>query len=258
MSTNTRKRGEFALVTGGSRGIGAETVLKLCEEGFSVCFTYRNKKKRADAIARKAQSFGAQVFPIQCDITRLDDLDALFQFIAASTSKLDTLVLNASGGLEQELVNADPDYPFKINRNAQINLVEKSLPLLTEGSTIAFVTSHWAHLYGEIQQLPSYEPVAASKHAGEVSLRNLMPSFSKRKVRLIIITGDIVMGTITAKLLERKESSIKKSYENSMNELPSAKDMAIQIVNSILDNSLESGTTVVVGRDLSVMTQQSL
>ena len=43
--------------------------------------------------------------------------------------------------------------------------------LLAPGATVVHVTSHWAHLYGSVPQLPDYEPVARSKHAGEEALR---------------------------------------------------------------------------------------
>jgi hypothetical protein len=40
-----------------------------------------------------------------------------------------------------------------------------------QGGVIVFVTSHWAHLYGQMEQLPAYKPIAESKYAGEQALR---------------------------------------------------------------------------------------
>jgi hypothetical protein len=51
--------------------------------------------------------------------------------------------------------------------------------------------------------LPAYEPVAASKHAGELAVRGFIPMLAAKGVRLLAATGDLIEGTITAKLLER-------------------------------------------------------
>src|SRR5690348_6705751 len=156
-----------ALVTGGSRGIGAETAIALAEHGYDVAPTYRNKAARAQEVATAIARQGKQAFALCCDITHADEVAHLFQQIDEWRGHLDILVLNASGGMERELVAADPDYAMHINRDAQLALVEAALPLMRPGGNIVFVTSHWAHLYGKMPQLPAYEPVAESKHAGE-------------------------------------------------------------------------------------------
>src|SRR5690349_22343011 len=50
------------------------------------------------------------------------------------------------------------------------SLLEHALPLIPPDSSIVFVTSHWAHLYGQVEQLPNYEPIAETKYAGEQAL----------------------------------------------------------------------------------------
>jgi NAD(P)-dependent dehydrogenase (short-subunit alcohol dehydrogenase family) len=59
--------------------------------------------------------------------------------------KLDFLILNSSGGLEQ---GKAADYAMRPNLNAQINLVNSALPLMSVGGRIVFGTSHLAHFYG--------------------------------------------------------------------------------------------------------------
>ena len=117
--------------------------------------------------------------------------------------RLDVLVLNASGGLERERVAADPLYPQRINRDAQVALVEAARPIMPAGSTVVFVTSHWAHLYGRVEQLPAYEQVASTKYAGEQALRAQQDMLAAAGIRLLVVTGDLIEGTITPKLLER-------------------------------------------------------
>jgi len=182
-------------------------------------------------------------------------LDALFATIQ-SWGRLDLLVLNASGGLERDLLAEDRDYPMHINRDAQVALVDGALPLMTAGGGIVFVTSHWAHLYGQVEQIPTYLPVAESKYAGEQALRARQQEFSERGVRLLVVTGDLIAGTITPKLLERAEPGLAESRRNSIGPLPTAAEMGEVIAATATDVQLPSGHTVVVGGTLDLMRRE--
>lgn len=234
-------------MTGGSRGIGADTCIALAHAGFDVAFTYRNKAARAEEVAGAVTAGGRAALPLRCDITAAADRARGVERLRGLVSPLRLLVLNASGGLERDLVAADPEYPMHVNRDAQVAVLDAVAPLLASGATVVFVTSHWAHLYGRVAQLPQYEPIARSKHAGEVALRERVPALG---LRLLVVTGDLVEGTITARLLERADPSAGALRSDAAHLLPSTGDMARAIVASVLDEQLPSGHTVVVGRDL--------
>lgn len=242
-----------ALVTGGSRGIGAETALAFAEHGYDVAFVYRNKAARAQEVAAAIVQRGGEALALRCDITRAEHVAQLSQQVGQWRTRLDLLVLNASGGIEQDLLAADPNYPMHINRDAQLALVEAALPLLRPGSVIVFVTSHWAHLYGQIQQLPTYEPVAASKHAGEQALRALQPELDAAGLRLLVVSGDLIEGTITPRLLERNAPGLLEQRRAAQGALPTARDMARAIVQAALNPALASGATIVVGASLEAI-----
>lgn len=163
---------------------------------------------------------------------------------------LDALVLNASGGLERDLVAADPGYPLRINRDAQLGLLERARPLLRADATVVFVTSHWAHRHGEVEQLPAYEPVGASEHAGERAVPALIPALAAARVRLLVVTGDLIEGTITAKLLERAAPGLAAGRAGIGGRVTSVAEMGAAIAAAIGDGSLPSGQTVVVGGSL--------
>ncbi len=242
-----------ALVTGGSRGIGAETALVLAGHGYDVALTYRNKAARAEEVVAAITQQGREALALCCDITRADKVAHLFQQVGQWRAHLDILVLNASGGMERDLVAADPDYPMHINRDAQLALVKAALPLLRPGGVIVFVTSHWAHLYGKMQQLPAYEPVAESKHAGEQALRALQPDLDAGGLRLLVVTGDLIEGTITPKLLERTAPGLIDQRRTTQGALPTARDMGREIVQAALNPTLASGATIVIGAPLESM-----
>ena len=94
--------------------------------------------------------------------------------------------------------------------------LDGALPLMTDGGVVVFVTSHWAHLYGQVEQIPAYEPVAESKHAGEVALRARMDELAARGIRLIVVTGDLIEGTITPKLLERTSPGLEQDRRSAL------------------------------------------
>jgi len=236
-----------AVITGGSRGIGAATARELARRGFDVALTYRNKTARADEVVADVELAGGSGLAVQADITDRDALAAFATTLGQWRPRVDLLVLNASGGLERDLVAADSDYPMRINRDAQLATLDAILPLM-DGATVVFVTSHWAHLYGDVPQLPDYEPVARSKHAGEQALRARINDLSSRGVRLVVVTGDLVEGTITARLLERRTRGL---LDVRADESVTQEQFARTIADSALDPSLASGTTAVVGGALA-------
>jgi NAD(P)-dependent dehydrogenase (short-subunit alcohol dehydrogenase family) len=246
-SADTPQSPPVALITGGSRGIGAATALALAERGYDVVITYRNKAARANEVVDAVTQRGVRALAVQCDITQQADLEQLFATLKTWSGHLDLLALNASGGLEREMLAADPDYPMHINRDAQIAVLDQALPLMPPGSCVVFVTSHWAHLYGQVEQISTYAPIAASKHAGELALRERRRELSEREIRLIIVTGDLVEGTITPKLLERAEPGLAAQRRESIGPLPTAAEMGEAIAVAATDLSLPSGHTVVVG-----------
>ncbi|HEY4384172.1 MAG TPA: SDR family oxidoreductase [Ktedonobacteraceae bacterium] len=244
-------RRPIALITGGSRGIGAATTLALAQRGYDVVITYRNKSARANEVVAASTRYGVRALAVACDITQQEQVTELYQTISSwSQGYFSLLVLNASGGMERDLLAADPDYPMHINRDAQLFLVEGALPLMSNGGDIVFITSHWAHLYGQIKQLPDYTFVAESKYAGEQALRARLPEFTARNIRLLIVTGDLIAGTITPKLLERSAPGLAAQRISIAGTLPTAEEMGEIIAASAVDPTLPSGHVVVVGGTL--------
>jgi NAD(P)-dependent dehydrogenase (short-subunit alcohol dehydrogenase family) len=247
------KSRRVALITGGSRGIGAETALALADHGYDIALTYRNKAARAQDVVAAVTQRNVRGLALACDMTHTSEIASLFQHLKQWTDHLDVVVLNASGGLERELVAADPQYPMHLNRDAQLQFVDVALPLLLQEGVIVFVTSHWAHLYGCMEQLPAYEPIAESKYAGEQALRARQDEFAGRGIRLIVVTGDLIEGTITPRLLERTAPGLLDQQRTNKGALPTAAEMGREIALAAMKTDLPSGSTVVVGAPLQSM-----
>ncbi len=154
------------------------------------------------------------------------------------------VVLNASGGLERD---ADPGYAMRLNRDAQVRTLDEAVDLMPEGGRVVFVTSHLAHFHGQ-QPVPEvYEPVAASKRAGEDTLRARIPELAARGVSLVVVSGDLIDGTTTPKLMDRKMPGLIAYRRDSVGHLPTIDEFARALGEAAADATLASGDTVYVG-----------
>ncbi|KAA0024721.1 SDR family oxidoreductase [Antrihabitans cavernicola] len=226
------------LITGASRGIGAEAARQIAAGGSHVVLNYREKRKRAQAIADEITAAGGSADVVGADVTDTVAVEAMLDQIG----KLDVLVLNASGGLE---LGAGPDYAMSINRDAQVRLVDLALPKLVDGGRIVFVTSHQAHFHGRKPVPADYEPIAASKRAGEDALRARLPELAERGITLVVVSGDMIEGTIIVRLLERRNpGAVDARREHG--DLPTVEEFAVAIADAV-NSPVESGHTVYVG-----------
>jgi len=167
----------------------------------------------------------------------------MFGQISERFGHLDIVVLTASGGLEK---NAASDYAMRLNRDAQLAVVEGALPLMPEGGRIVFVTSHLAHFHGQKPVMPEYEIVASSKRAGESALRERLPELRKAGVSLVVVSGDLIDGTVTPKLLNRMRPGVIDDRRKEAGWLPTTEDFARAITNAA-GSDLESGETIYIG-----------
>jgi len=168
----------------------------------------------------------------------------MIQLIESELTRLDLLILNASGGLEKDKA---ADYAMQLNLTSQVRAVDLALPLMPRGGRIVFVTSHLAHFYGQKPVYPSYEPVAQSKKAGEEALRARIAELATRGIKLVVVSGDLIDGTITPKLMQRISLGVIESRRQRVGYLPSVEDFARAIINAAADTQLESGATIFVG-----------
>ena len=235
---------QVALVTGASRGVGAAVALLLARRGSAIVLNYRSKLSRAEGVAAGIRQAGRRVLLAQADITSEQDVQGMAARIAREFGRLDLLVLNASGGLERDKAAS---YAMQLNLTAQLRVVDAVLGLMPHGSTIVFVTSHLAHFHGRMPVYEHYEPVAASKHAGEQALRDRIGALDALGVRLLVVSGDVIDGTITPRLMERFEPGIIDKRRAEAGALPTVDEFARAIVDASADLGLASGATVYVG-----------
>jgi 3-oxoacyl-[acyl-carrier protein] reductase len=233
-----------ALVTGASRGIGAEVARLLGAAGVHVLVNYREKAKRAHTVVDEIRAAGGHASAVDADVCDEAQVEALLAAIDERFDALDVLVLNASGGLER---GAEPGYAMSLNRDAQLRLVTLALPLMPPGARIVFVTSHQAHFY-PVKPVPDgYEPIAQSKRAGEDALLAAKPALAERGIELKVVSGDMIDGTIIVRLLQRKDPAAVETRRDQ-GPLPTVEEFATEITRAAMQSDVPE-TTYVGGAD---------
>lgn len=242
--------GRRALITGSSRGIGADTATYLAAAGAKVAINFRNKEVRALKVADAIREAGGEAITVGGDLTDAASVAAMFDTIRSEWGGLDLLVLNASGGMEGGMAE---DYAMKLNRDAQVGVLDAALPLMASGSRIVFVTSHQAHFIDEVPTLPEYVQVAKSKRAGEDALRARIPELAEKGIEFVVVSGDMIEGTITATLLERVRPGAIDSRREAAGKLYSVSEFAAEVAQAAL-NPIPEENLRLVG-DVSYFTE---
>jgi len=232
-----------ALVTGSSRGIGADTATFFAEAGANVVINFRNKEARAIRLVDKIVAAGGSAIALGADLTDPTSVAGMLDTIESEWGGLDILVMNASGGMESGMAG---DYAMQLNRDAQVTLLTAALPLLAPGSRVVFVTSHQAHFIHSTPTMPEYLPVALSKRAGEDALLEMIPILDAAGIGFVVVSGDMIEGTITATLLERANPGAISARKDSAGRLYNVSEFAAEIAAAAVE-PIPAGHTRLVG-----------
>ena len=235
--------GKTAVVTGSSRGVGAATAKLLAAEGANVVINYRQKAPRAKKVVAEIEAAGGRAVAVGADLTEAEGLRTLMQTAIDSFGSLDLLVLNASGGMEKDL---GEDYAMRLNRDAQSAALTAGLEHLSEGGRVVFVTSHQAHFIDEVETMPEYEQVAKSKNAGEKALTERLPEMSEKGVSFVVVSADMIEGTVTATLLDRARPGALEARREAAGKLYSVEEFAAEIAK-MASADVETGHIELVG-----------
>lgn len=183
--------GKTALITGGSRGIGRATALKLAQEGARVLVHYGRSASEAEAVVAEIRAAGGQAEAIGADLAAPDGPHKLAADVRRSVGdRLDILVANAGiskfAPIEDHTVE-DFDQLFAVNVRAPFFLVQQLLPVLGEGSSVILVSSGVAHtVFGT---LSAY---AATKGALNTLALHFAAALGERGIRVNAVAPGVV------------------------------------------------------------------
>lgn len=136
---------KVALVTGGSRGIGAATAHALANEGAHVAISYSSSSQAAEAIVKELQAKGVKAKAFKADQAEPTQVQQLVQTVVKEFGKLDILVNNAGVFVTGDIL--DPSNQKELERQRAINVdgvvvaVRAAVPFMVEGGRIINVGS---------------------------------------------------------------------------------------------------------------------
>jgi NAD(P)-dependent dehydrogenase (short-subunit alcohol dehydrogenase family) len=131
---------KVVVVTGGTSGIGLATAKHFAAEGASVFITGRRQEELDAAV----NTTGGRVSGVRADMSKLADIDRLYDAVRQKHSQIDVLFANAGGGSMLPLgAITEEQYEDTFGRNVKgvIFTVQKALPLLHDGASVILVGS---------------------------------------------------------------------------------------------------------------------
>src|SRR2546428_4642969 len=159
--------GKIALVTGGSRGIGAAIAKRLAADGANVAITYTKGADAAASVVKEIERAGQKAIAIQADAADADAVNAAVERTVAAFGRLDVLVNNAGTAIPkrfEETTLEELDRVIDINVRGTLVATQAALKHMKSGGRIMMIGS----AAGEHVVVPGLVPYSATKGAVKI------------------------------------------------------------------------------------------
>jgi 3-oxoacyl-[acyl-carrier protein] reductase len=191
---------KVAIVTGSSRGIGAQIAITLAEAGASVVVNYSSNQKPADKVVSEIKANGGSAIAIKADISSPEEVKLMFDSAISQFGKINILINNAGSILYktiQDTTDDDFDKIFSVNVKGTFNTLREAASRLENDGRIINFSSSTTRL-----MLPTYGTYCATKGAVE----QLTRVFSKEVGARNITVNSISPGPINTELFTAGKS----------------------------------------------------
>ncbi len=182
MKTMTRKlEGKIALVTGGSRGIGAAIAKRLAADGANVAITYTKGADAAASVVKEIESAGRKAIAIQADATDVGAVEAAVEKTVTTFGRLDVLVNNAGTAIPktfEETTLEEMDRMLDVNVRGVFIATQAALKHMKSGGRIIMIGS----AVGERVLTPGLVPYSATKGAVKIFTQALSREVGSRGI----------------------------------------------------------------------------
>jgi 3-oxoacyl-[acyl-carrier protein] reductase len=172
---------KVALVTGGSRGIGAAVAKRLAADGANVAITYAKDAKAASAVVKAIERAGQKAIAIQADAIDADAVAAAVEKTVATFGRLDVLVNNAGTAIPKKFEEAtleELDRVIDINVRGVFVTTQAALKHMNDGGRIIMIGSS----VGERVMVPGLVPYSATKGAVKIFTQGLSREVGSRGI----------------------------------------------------------------------------
>ena len=176
-----RLEGKTALVTGGSRGIGAAVAKRLAADGARVAITYAKGADAAASVVKAIESAGGRAIAIQADATNPKAIQAAVEKTVSALGKLDVLVNNAGTAIPkmfEETTLDELDQVINLNIRGVFVTTQAALKQMNDGGRIISIGS----CVGERMMTPGLVPYSATKSAIRMFTQGLSREVGNRGI----------------------------------------------------------------------------
>lgn len=204
-------KGKTAIVTGGNRGIGKVTCLKLAEMGANVAINHRaGSIADAEQVKAACEAFGVKAITVAADISNMEDCEAMFQSVQDVFGKVDILVNNAGitkDGLMVRMKESDFDDVINVNLKGSWNCMKLASKLMMKQRSGRIINlSSVAGIVGNTGQ----SNYSASK-AGVIGMtKTLAKEIGSRGVTVNAVAPGLIETDMTANLPQDIKDSVAK------------------------------------------------
>jgi 3-oxoacyl-[acyl-carrier protein] reductase len=230
--------GHIALVTGGSRGIGAAITLALAEAGAAVAVNYRERADAAEAVAANIKNKGGRAIAVAADVSQAADVTKMVEHIASALGPIDILINNAGMAIVRgidDLTESDFDLTIAVNL--------KSAFLCTQAVVPAMRAKKW----GRIVNVSSGAARGAGAigvhyNASKAGMEGLTRGYAARLVKEGITVNAVAPSLIETDMM-RGRSDLARNIP--VGRLGQSHEVA-QSVLMVLGNDYMTGQTVLL------------
>lgn len=199
--------GKVALVTGASRGIGQKIAQELALQGARVVVNYASSSGRAEEVVSEIRENGGEALAIQADVSKVGEVERLFEKTLEAFGRIDILVNNAGVMITKpiaEMTEEDFDQQFAINvKGTYFACQQAALHMSEKGRIINFSTSVAGQMF------PGYSVYAATKGAVEQITRQLAKELGPKGITInAVAPGPVNTELFTA---DKTEEQIRGS-----------------------------------------------
>jgi 3-oxoacyl-[acyl-carrier protein] reductase len=222
-------RGKTAIITGGSRGIGRSTTLRLAEAGANVVVNYLSNEVAAEEVVREAKEKGVDALAIRADVSNVDQAEHLVQRTVERFGGLDIVVANAGiweGSPIENMSESLWDRVIDINLKGTWSVCRAAVKVMKQQKSGSIViVSSTAGQRGEA----GYSNYAASK-GGQISFTKALASELAPHVRVNCVAPGWVDTELNEDVFGDQAYRRKVTDEIPLKRMASADDIAFPIV----------------------------
>ncbi|MGH6678078.1 MAG: SDR family NAD(P)-dependent oxidoreductase [Bradyrhizobium sp.] len=229
-------RGRVALVTGGSRGIGAAIAIELCRGGAAVAVNYRQTADEAAKLIQLLKGAGGRAIPAPADVSRAAEVAKLVEHVTSEFGPIDILINNAGIAITrgvEDLTEADFDQTIAVNLKSAFLCMQAVLPTMRQRKwgRIVNISSGAARGAGSIG--PHY-------NASKAGMEGLTRGYAARLVK-----DGITVNAVAPSLIE---TDMMKGKPNLASRIPLGRlgrpEEVATAVMMLIENPYMTGQTV--------------